>query len=185
MGSPIEDTMRIALLELSPKLVTVDLTHVGIVEFETDDLLRLHPSFEVSNHGWWDDIYLFAQARCLGYRTDLMLWSTSASLAIECDGHDYHERTQQQAAYDRARDRELTRAGATVTRFTGSEIYRDAEQCARDVASTWRVLSERWQRLRSHWAFYYSLYEATEETLKVLGRSSSEVQDLLERKGRI
>lgn len=53
--------------------------------------------------------------------------------AVECDGHDYHERTKEQAARDRRKDRNLARNGITVIRFTGSEIYRDPIGCAVEV----------------------------------------------------
>lgn len=54
-------------------------------------------------------------------------------IVVECDGHDFHERTKAQAASDKRRDRELALAGCTVVRFTGSEIYRDPFACALDV----------------------------------------------------
>lgn len=57
----------------------------------------------------------------------------AAWLAIECDGHEFHERTKEQAARDRARDRALQEAGLTIFRFTGSEIYRDPFGCADQV----------------------------------------------------
>lgn len=43
-------------------------------------------------------------------------------MVIECDGHDFHERTAEQASLDKNRDRELLNAGYPVMRFTGSEI---------------------------------------------------------------
>lgn len=49
---------------------------------------------------------------------------------VECDGHDFHERTKEQAAHDRQRDREMQRLGFPVLRYTGSEIYRDPMRCA-------------------------------------------------------
>lgn len=52
-------------------------------------------------------------------------------VAVECDGHDFHERTREQAARDRARDRDLQSIGWIVARFTGSEIFRDPRECAR------------------------------------------------------
>jgi very-short-patch-repair endonuclease len=55
------------------------------------------------------------------------------SLAVECDGHDFHERTKEQAANDRARDRELLAAGIPVFRFTGSQIFRTPEKCVDEV----------------------------------------------------
>jgi very-short-patch-repair endonuclease len=51
-------------------------------------------------------------------------------VVVECDGHDYHERTKEQVARDRARDRDLQEQGYKVFRFTGSEIWRDAIGCA-------------------------------------------------------
>lgn len=44
---------------------------------------------------------------------------------IECDGHDYHERTKAQASHDKKRDRYFTEQGYIVLRFTGSEIVKD------------------------------------------------------------
>lgn len=54
-------------------------------------------------------------------------------LVIECDGHDFHERTKEQAARDRSRDRALSNQGYDVFRFTGSEIWRDPWGCADQV----------------------------------------------------
>jgi very-short-patch-repair endonuclease len=72
------------------------------------------------------------------YRVDFCIASPSLEhfdtlahlLAVECDGHDFHERTKQQASRDKSRDRELMEHGVSVVRFTGSEIWRDALGCA-------------------------------------------------------
>lgn len=54
-------------------------------------------------------------------------------LIVECDGHDFHERTKEQAARDRSRDRDAQLAGIEIFRFTGSELWRDAWGCAAQV----------------------------------------------------
>lgn len=57
---------------------------------------------------------------------------------VECDGHDFHERTKEQAARDKRRDRDLQSVGWVVARFTGSEIFKDAPAAAaqvRDIVS--------------------------------------------------
>lgn len=80
------------------------------------------------------------------FRVDFLIMAKSTSgsldgpdkirfvrLIIECDGHEFHERTKEQAERDRSRDRALTAKGFTVLRFTGREINRDALACAREV----------------------------------------------------
>jgi very-short-patch-repair endonuclease len=57
----------------------------------------------------------------------------SVQIAIECDGHDFHEKTKQQARADKQRERALIKAGYTVVRFTGSEIYADPHKCADEI----------------------------------------------------
>ncbi len=54
-------------------------------------------------------------------------------LIVECDGHDFHERTKEQAKRDRSRDRKATLGGLDVMRFTGSEIWNDPWGCAGDI----------------------------------------------------
>ena len=56
-------------------------------------------------------------------------WDTE-ELLIECDGHDFHEKTKEQAMKDRKKDRMLQSLGFKIFRFTGAEIYRDPINCA-------------------------------------------------------
>lgn len=54
-------------------------------------------------------------------------------VAVEVDGHDFHERTKEQAKRDRSRDRAALVGGWHVIRFTGSEVYADAAACVSEV----------------------------------------------------
>lgn len=68
------------------------------------------------------------------YRLDFaVIESDGMRIAVECDGHDFHERTKEQAARDKSRDRALQAAGWRVLRFTGSEIWADPRKCAGEV----------------------------------------------------
>lgn len=49
---------------------------------------------------------------------------TVTMVAVECDGHEFHERTKEQAQHDRSRDRYFQMQGLTVFRYTGSEIWK-------------------------------------------------------------
>lgn len=85
----------------------------------------------------------------LTYRVDLLVVpgrptpARAFALAIECDGHEFHDRTKQQAAYDRARDRELLLRDVTTIRFTGSEIFHSPERCAAEALDVFARLSDR------------------------------------------
>lgn len=57
------------------------------------------------------------------------------TLAIEIDGHEWHEKTKEQAIKDRKRDRYLliNTPSTPTMRFTGSEIYNNAKDPYYDV----------------------------------------------------
>lgn len=56
-------------------------------------------------------------------------------IVVECDGHDFHEKTKKQAARDKSRDRFLQTKVHKVFRFTGSEIYNDPSGCADEIGN--------------------------------------------------
>ncbi|MBE7157819.1 MAG: DUF559 domain-containing protein [Rhodospirillales bacterium] len=58
---------------------------------------------------------------------------TRRRLVVECDGHEFHERTKEQAARDKQRDRFLFNAEYPVMRFTGSEIVAGPLRCAQSI----------------------------------------------------
>lgn len=64
-----------------------------------------------------------------------------SELLVECDGHDFHEKTKDQARKDKRRDRTLQSLGFYVFRFTGSEIWKDPIRCADEVFSQLQKVS--------------------------------------------
>lgn len=57
----------------------------------------------------------------------------AVEVAVECDGHDFHERTREQAQHDKARDRYFHSLGIITLRYTGSEVFKDARKCAGEI----------------------------------------------------
>jgi len=55
-------------------------------------------------------------------------------IAIELDGHDFHEKTKEQVAKDKKRERQIISKGYTVLRFTGSEIYNNPRACINEIS---------------------------------------------------
>ena|ERR1700744_2818103 len=74
------------------------------------------------------------QQRVGRFRVDFSIafrfFKDEIALVVECDGHDFHERTKEQVARDKARDRFLIAQGYRPLRFTGAELYADAPRCA-------------------------------------------------------
>lgn len=68
--------------------------------------------------------------------------SKSRKILIECDGHDFHEKTKEQAQKDKQRDRDFLSAGIVTIRFTGSEIWKNANKCAEEIFSAYRGFQE-------------------------------------------
>ncbi|NRD80320.1 DUF559 domain-containing protein [Bacillus sp. BRMEA1] len=67
------------------------------------------------------------------YRPDFLIevyaLGNEFDFIVECDGHNFHEKTKAQAKRDKSRDRNLQSAGYRTIRFTGSEIWEDSASC--------------------------------------------------------
>lgn len=116
LGSPIERLMLEALVAYSL----------------TDEIKIPRINDDAGSNGSWQ---IETQKQLGQYRVDFLLTDTDydVKVVIECDGHDFHERTKEQAERDRTRDRSLQAAGYLVLRYTGAEIWRDPFKCAEDV----------------------------------------------------
>ena len=57
----------------------------------------------------------------------------SLQVAIECDGHEFHDATKEAAARDKRRANDLQIAGWRLMRFSGRQIHENAAGCAEQV----------------------------------------------------
>lgn len=94
------------------------------------------------------------QAKIHAYRVDFLLTMAlreaggdvrRACLVVECDGYEWHERTQEQARRDRRRDRRLQAQDMAVFRYTGSDVWRHVFAAAREAVEE---LGRRFQAAR-------------------------------------
>lgn len=112
---------------------------------------------------------IFPQAWIGDYRVDFLILHDRGidgigGVIIECDGHEFHERTKEQAARDKARDRNIQERGYKVLRFTGSEIWRDPFACADTAMGLAASIA-----LDSEYARNLIAMGHTEDAIKVLG----------------
>lgn len=69
-----------------------------------------------------------------GHRVDFeVVGGSPYRLAVELDGHEWHEKTKEQVARRNERDRILLGAGWRVIRFSGPEFYADPLDCILQV----------------------------------------------------
>jgi very-short-patch-repair endonuclease len=139
--SPIEDLLFSALVALT-RFCDSEYHHVVVPS-------RIWPLARLLDQPDLLTLIVEPQAQLEGWRVDFLVhaWETGRisgkeqwrRLIVECDGHAFHERTKEQAARDRSRDREFQLRGYTVLRFTGSEIHNDPLGCARQI-SDWGSL---------------------------------------------
>jgi very-short-patch-repair endonuclease len=133
-GSPIErefaaGVVELGLMQFVPKF---ELTYEE-VRIEAPKLLGPRGQFDSVG------VVVFPQVQIAKFTVDFlaMFWNHRRNfimpIAIECDGHDFHERTPQQAWHDKRRDRFFALNSIFVLRFTGREIRRDPVECAREL----------------------------------------------------
>lgn len=132
-GTPIERAFEVALHSV------IDIAPIAGFEMKLvkmpagwllTDMPDEKPKQRLGDTWYWTQYQIFPD-----WRVDFVLGAVSAEkgrvyLVVECDGHDFHERTKEQAEKDRSRDRRLQDAGYRIYRFTGREIYREARECA-------------------------------------------------------
>lgn len=110
-------------------------TSVALGPLEPTKMLRIQPhDAGVADEPYSGQWVLVPQYKWDRYRIDFALRTKLRyPIFIECDGHDFHERTKDDAQRDRERDRAIQGAGIPILRFTGSEIYKSPQACAFQV----------------------------------------------------
>jgi len=143
--SPIEEALGSALAVVGRWEVDELMVGGGRSFGSSPTRLAIHPQVEVYEDGSCGYALTTSTVR---YRTDFMVTYRNhehppLDAVVECDGHEFHQKTKEQASSDYRRDRWLTRHGYTVLRFTGSEIWHDPISCAREVVSTLSSISRK------------------------------------------
>lgn len=92
------------------------------------ELLQQEPVFIDGKKYIPDFLFDGSQADC--YDSPKTERVREIKVAIECDGHEFHQKTKLQVARDNERELALKMHGYDVIRFSGSQIYNDPLGCA-------------------------------------------------------
>lgn len=96
---------------------------------------------------FWFSTYINIQYEIGKYNVDFMLETSISNkekpyketniskIVIECDGHEFHEKTKEQAKNDKSRDRYLVSQGYKVLHYTGSEIYNNFDSIREEITN--------------------------------------------------
>lgn len=110
------------------KVLAIHLAQVVIIGREIWPIhIGAMPSWATG--GFAGEAFCIPQANLPPYRADFLFVRYGKDnlpdrhVIVECDGHDFHERTKAQAQRDKERDRFFTKKGWHVLRYTGSEIW--------------------------------------------------------------
>jgi len=125
--SPIEQTLFLALLD--------NFCCFSIDSRDDCGGFKDYISTSQGRYGIW---HLEPQVTIDKYRVDFRILfpkNPKLKIIIECDGHNFHEKTKEQAIRDKKRDRNLTKLGFKILRFSGSEIYNNVEDCVKEIFS--------------------------------------------------
>lgn len=123
-GSPIEKLFSLALQEAVYKASAWDPLFKHFDVFEIERQVKIH----YGNEGkYYKADFLVSLA---DHRYGLF------NYIIECDGHDFHEKTKQQVKADKKRERDFLERGYVFMRFTGSEINESPYVCAREALTS-------------------------------------------------
>jgi len=101
------------ILSLESPIEAMLLHEQPHINFNTDTLHFVEPQYVIGQ-----------------YRVDFAF--PDQKVVVEVDGHEYHK-TKEQRTNDAKKDRFLMSNGWKVLRFTGSEIFKDAQKCHMEI----------------------------------------------------
>lgn len=134
--SPIEKKMLASLLiackerNLEPCQLNKKQEKISILpkKERKDNELIIYPQKKIGNYRV--DIFVEYFVTYYPFDENGEYKALEGRLIIECDGHEFHEKTKEQAKRDKKRDRFLQKKGYTIFHYTGSEIYNDSVKLA-------------------------------------------------------
>lgn len=118
-NSPIEDMFWIAIHVMAESL------SLDVNDPDTCRGITVTPQDKVGPYRVDFVLRLYRQQQLVG-----------GPVAVELDGHDFHDQDKHQRSYEKRRDRDLQRWGLKVLHFTGSDLVADPFRVCHEVLQT-------------------------------------------------
>lgn len=101
-------------------------------------------------------IYIECQVPIGKYFADFVVSyrPSEKKVVIECDGHEFHERTKEQVSRDKERDRYMTKQGFSVFRYSGTDILNNPQRAVNDIIEYFdaKRYMPVWDSLKPHFS---------------------------------
>ena len=95
--------------------------------------IYLEPQYDFNEIGKRYRLDFFIEYTTLQGDTIDNLNEYCSTVVVECDGHQFHERTKEQVKRGNQRDYDLKMSGYDVIHFSGSELYNNPQECVQKV----------------------------------------------------
>jgi len=124
------------------KLISDILNSDGRLESPIEEILyaALRTLIKINGFREWDNeptIHIIPQIKIGMFRVDFGIKNTHPKhkhrLVVECDSQQFHERTEKERRYEKARDRYLIKNGFKIFHYTGSEIVKEPFRVAKEI----------------------------------------------------
>ena len=132
--SPIETRLLAGFLTLGANHNLAVRLHIGAAWDSSNSKIVDGPQGTMTAGNGTHFLDIAPQLKILNWNADFVLVFKNSRLVVECDGHEFHERTKEQADHDTARARGI-QMHMPVIRFTGRQIYRDQQACADEAVT--------------------------------------------------
>lgn len=106
-----------------------------------EKIMRMALNISAFKHGFLiENQYEITSVSGKKYRADFAIIhldeedNENVIVLVECDGHEYHNKTKIQVKRDNERDMDIKLSGYEVLHFSGSQIYENPFKCAEDVS---------------------------------------------------
>lgn len=138
--------------DIETKLARYQFDELGKCESPIEQILMAHfdkrfrDLMHFTDYGYFLYPQVFIKCEKNIYRVDFLanycemihdendeLHEVQKYLLVECDGHNFHEKTKAQVKQRNERDYNLKMCGFDIVHFSGSEIYNNPDECVERI----------------------------------------------------
>lgn len=128
--SQIEQILLTALLFIMKKNSVHLSDPILIDEFKIVAGLIIDPQFEIGPYRV--DFRIENRKQLWNEKNDIIA-DESKIILVECDSQEWHERSEKERRYEKARDRYFAKKGLKIFHYTGKEITEDPAKVAAEI----------------------------------------------------